>query len=227
MPASRRSLVRGVATGQAAGTVAIPLALHVSARIAERDADDFVYDATQLANALRDLIDAIDPDGVPVSDADVLLTGCATTQDIVGSEQLKAALEATRRLRTSFGEGIALVAVLPSPAAVADRTDAKGAAAANAVLALGKEFLAAGADVLVIQDKTELPGAPLMTLANIARFHQAAALSHSTERYGLPATAQADLEAPVGLPGLMLTPGSLARDTDIAVLRDWVIAVRC
>jgi hypothetical protein len=38
-------------------------------------------------------------------------------------------------------------------------------------------------------------------LANVDRFHQAVALSQGTER-------------------VVLTPGPLARDTDIAVLRD-------
>jgi hypothetical protein len=222
---SRRALVRGVAAGQVPGTVAVPLALHVSARIAERDAEEFVYDPTQLANALRDLADAVDPDGVPVCDAGVLLADCQTVADIVASEQLTAAVEATRRLRTSFGDAIALVAVLPGPAAIA-RVAGAGTASADAVLALGKEFLAAGADVLIVQDEDELPGAALTTLANVARFHQAAALSHGTERYGLTATAPVDLHAPAHVAGVAVTPGSLARDTDLSVLRDWVTAVR-
>ena len=92
--------------------------------------------------------------------------------------------------------------------------------------ALGKEFLAAGADVLVVQDEDELPGAALTTLANVARFHQAAALSHGTERYGLTATVPVDLHAPAHVAGVAVTPGSLARDTDLSVLRDWVTAVR-
>ena len=58
------------------------------------------------------------------------------------------------------------------------------------------------------------------------RFHQAAALSHVVARYGLPATVQFDLHAPAHVPGIALTPGPLARDTDILVLRDWVTAVR-
>jgi hypothetical protein len=226
MPASRRATARSVAGGQGAGTVAIPLALHVSARIAERDAEDFVYDPTQLANALRDLADAVDPDGVPVCDPQVLLDGCQTAGDVAGSEQLKAAVEVTRRLRATFGEGIALAAVLPGPAAIADRVGATGAAAAETVLALGKEFLAAGADLLIVEDDDELPGTALTTLANIARFHQAAALSHGAARYGLPATVPVGLEAPASVPGVVVTPGALARDTDIAVLRDWVAAVR-
>lgn|SRR5271165_117004 len=220
---SRRALVRGVAAGQVPGAVAVPLALHVSARIAERDAEEFVYDPTELANALRDLIDAIDPDGVPVCDPGVLLADCRTAAGIITSQQLAAAVEATRRLRASSGDAIALVAVLPGPAAIARVT---GAADADAVLALGKEFLAAGADVLVIQDEDELPGAALTTLANVARFHQAAALSHGTERYGLTATVPVGLHAPAHVVGVAVTPGSLARDTDLSVLRDWVTAAR-
>jgi hypothetical protein len=93
-------------------------------------------------------------------------------------------------------------------------------------LALGKEFLAAGADLLIVEDDDELPGTALTTLANIARFHQAAALSHGAARYGLPATVSVGLEAPASVPGVVVMPGALARDTDIAVLRDWVAAVR-
>jgi hypothetical protein len=116
--------------------------------------------------------------------------------------------------------------VLPGPAAIARHTATTGAVAADIVLALGKEFLAAGADVIVVHDEAEVPGTPLTTLANVARFHQAAALSHAVERYGLPATVPLDLYAPAHVPGVALTPGSLARDTDITVLRDWVAAVR-
>src|SRR5690242_2788987 len=123
---SRRALVRGVAAGQVPGTVAVPLALHVSARIAERDAEEFAYDPTQLANALRDLVDAVDPDGVPVCDPGVLLADCQTVGDVVTSEQVAAAVEATRRLRTSFGDAIALVALLPGPAAIARHTGVTG-----------------------------------------------------------------------------------------------------
>jgi hypothetical protein len=221
--ATPRAMAREIAAGRAAGTLAVPLALHVAARIAERDASEFVYDATQLANALRDLIDAIGPDGVPVCDPGVLLAGCRTAGDVVASGQLKAAVEATRRLRASFGDRIALAAVLPGPAALAVLAEA---AVADIVLALGKEFLAAGADVLLVQDEVEAPGMSLATLANVARFHQAAALSHAVPRYGLPPTVPVDLHAPVSVRGVAVTPGSLPRDTDISVLCDWVASVR-
>ena len=223
-----RSAARALAAGQPGATLAIPRALHVSARIAERDAEDFVCDATQLANALRDLIEAVGPDGVPVTDAGVLLAGYAGTGSLLASEQLSAALEATGRLRASYGDAIVLAAVLPGPAVIATAAGAAGAdgAAADAVLALGREFLAARADVLIVHDDGELPGTSLGTLANIARFHQALALAHPAERYGLPAVSACGLRSPAHVPGVAVTSESLPRDTDLAVLRDWVTAVR-
>lgn len=221
-----RAVIRGLAAGRESGTLAVPLALHVSARIQERDAEDFVYDATQLANALRDLIEAVDPDGVPVSDVEVLLANCTTAEQMLGSEQLKAALEATRRLRSSYGDAIALVAVVPGPATITSRLGADGPAAADAIVTLGKEFLAAGTDVIIVHDVTEAPGVSLSTLANVARFHQGVALTHAVQRYGLAAATPVELEAPTTVPGVAVTPVSLARDTDIAVLSDWVSTVR-
>ncbi|MGD0928405.1 MAG: hypothetical protein ABR926_24795 [Streptosporangiaceae bacterium] len=226
-----RAVARSLAAGQPGGTLAVPLALHVSARIAERDAEDFVYDPTQLANALRDLIEAVGPDGVPVTDPAVLLAGCTTAESILASEQLKVALEATRRLRASYGDAIALAAVLPGPATIAGQALPAGAAWASAVAAgvvvdLGREFLAAGADLLIVADHEELPGTSLATLANVARFHQALALSHTVARYGLPAAAPQDLSSPAQVRGVAVTPESLTRLTDLAVLRDWVAAVR-
>ncbi len=232
-----RSVARALAAGQPGGTLAIPRALHVSARIAERDAEDFVCDATQLANALRDLIEAVGPDGVPVTDAGVLLAGYAGTGSVLASEQLTAALEATGRLRATYGDAIVLAAVLPGPAVIAAAAGGAGgaagagpagadAAAAGPVLALGREFLAAGADVLIVHDDGELPGTSLGTLANIARFHQALALAYPAGRYGLPAVAACGLRSPAHVPGVAVTSESLTRDTDLAVLRDWVTAVR-
>lgn len=226
-----RAVARALAAGQPGGTLAVPLALHVSARIAERDAEDFLYDATQLANALRDLIEAVGPDGVPVTDPAVLLAGCASAESVLASDQLKVALEATRRLRAAYGDAIALAAVLPGPAAIAGlagpaETAGVSAGPADVVVGLGREFLAAGADVVIVADHEELPGTSLATLANVARFHQALALSHTAVRYGLPSAAAQDLHSPGHVAGVAVTPGSLARDTDIAVLRDWVDGVR-
>jgi hypothetical protein len=126
-------------------------------------------------------------------------------------------VEAARRLRASFGNRIALAAVLPGPGLISAHGLSAGAGAADVVLALGKEFLAAGADVLLVQDETEAPGMSLATLANVARFHQAAALSHAVARYGLPPTVPVALHAPVSVRGVAVTPGPLPRDTDISV----------
>ena len=219
-------MVRALASGQRGYTLAVPLALHVSARIAERDPEDFLRDPTQLANALRDLIEAVEPDGVPVTDAAVLLAGCTSTAQLTASEQLTTALEATRRLRASYGDRIALLAALPGPAAVAGDLGGPGSDAAKTVVSLGREFLAAGADVILVGDESELPGAALSTLANIARFHQGVALSYPADRYGLTAATVVPLDAPSVGAGITATDELLARETDLGVLRQWVSAVR-
>ena len=221
-----RHIVRALLSGQRGGVLAVPLALQVAARIQERDAEDFVHDATQLANALRDLVDAVDPDGVPVTAPEVLLDGCGSTSALAASDQLSVAVEATRRLRTSLGDRIALVATLPGPATVAERCAAMPAAAADAVLALGKQFLAAGADVLLVVDEAGPAGATLSTLANIARFHQALALSHPGDRYGLAAATVVPLGSPAAGAGVTVTNEELDRRTDIGLLGDWVATVR-
>jgi hypothetical protein len=207
-----RQRVRALAQGRGDdGAVAVPLALRLAARIQERDWDDFTRDPTQLANGLRDLVDACGPDGVPVTTPEVLLDGGT---DLLGSEQGVAALEATRRLRASMGDRVALVACLPGPAALPGGSDA--------LLAAGKEFLAAGADVLVVLADH---GPPLGTLANVARFHQALALG-CCDAHGLPVVARVPLHAPLPTPGVVLTTEDLPRDTDVSVLEDWVDAVR-
>ncbi len=223
---SPRHALRAIAVGDGGGVLAVPLALHVSARIQERDAEDFVYDATQLANALRDLIEAVNPDGVPVTDPDVLLAECFDVTQLLGSEQLKTALEATRRLRASQGDRVVLAAVLPGPRMIADRLGADTASAGEAVLALGKQFLGAGADLILVADEEELAGTTLSTLANVARFHQAVALCHPRARYGLAATTVATLESPTAGKGVTVTERTLERQIDLAVLCDWVDAVR-
>ena len=63
-------------------------------RIAERDPEDFLYNPTQLANALQDLIEAVGPDGVPICDPSVLVDGCRSASDVLASQQLGVALEA-------------------------------------------------------------------------------------------------------------------------------------
>ncbi|MFL6135520.1 MAG: hypothetical protein ACJ72A_22135, partial [Nocardioidaceae bacterium] len=143
-----RTLVRTL-LGGGEGTLAVPLALAAAARIQERDWEDFLEDPTQLANGIRDLVDAVAPDGVPVSD-DLVLLEQASSAGLAGGPHALAAVVATERLRQSLGDRVALVSVLPGPARLA----AAGAvAAAEAILELGKKFLAAGADVVLVRDE--------------------------------------------------------------------------
>ncbi len=191
----------------------MPLGLRVAARIQERDWDDFTCDPTQLANGLRDLADACGPDGVPVSSAETLLAG---GPDPLAGEQGQAALEATRRLRASFGDRLVLIACLPGPASLAGGRDA--------LLDVGKQFLAAGVDVLVVlghhADEPQLG-----TLANVARFHQALAVGCCGAQ-GLPEAERVPLADPRPVPGLVLTAEELPGDTDLSLLEDWVDGVR-
>jgi hypothetical protein len=211
-PLAPRQRVRALAQRRGDGRgIAVPLAHRLAARIQERDWEDFTCDPTQLANGLRDLADAVDPDGVAVSLPEVLLEG---GRDVSASEQTAAALEATRRLRTSFGDRLALLAVLPGPA------DVEGGAAG--ILACAKEFLGAGADGVVVLGP---PDGSLSTLANVARFHQAVALGDDPG-HGLPLVERRSLNDPAAGGGVVLTDVSLDRDTDVSVLEDWVLAVR-
>lgn len=207
-----RQRVRGLARRQGDGRgIAVPLALRLAARIQERDWEDFTCDPTQLANGLRDLADAVAPDGLAVTSPDVLLE---SGTDVLGSDQGVAALEATRRLRTSMGDRVALIACLPGPAAVEGGADA--------VLAAAKEFLTAGADGIVVLGA---PGGPLATLANVARFHQAVALGDGPA-HGLPVVERRPFEDPSPGAGVVLTAEPLPRDADVSELADWVVAVR-
>jgi len=207
-----RSRVRALAQRQGDGRgIAVPLAHRLAARIQERDWEDFTCDPTQLANGLRDLADAVGPDGLAVCLPDVLLEGGA---DVLASEQGAAAVEATRRLRASMGDRVALVACLPGPA------DVTGSA--HGVLAAAKEFLAAGADGIVVLGA---PSGSLSTLANVARFHQAVALGDDAS-HGLPVVERRPLAQPSPAVGLVLTDVHLARGTDVSELEDWVTAVR-
>lgn len=207
-----RTRVRALAQRRGDGRgIAVPLAHRLAARIQERDWKEFTRDPTQLANGLRDLADAVAPDGLAVCLPDVLLEGGA---DLLGSEQGTAAVEATRRLRASMGDRIALAACLPGPAEITGGADG--------LLAAAKEFLAAGADAIVVLGG---PSGSLSTLANVARFHQALALGDDAA-HGLPVVERRALAAPSPAAGLVLTDVHLARDADVSELEDWVDAVR-
>ena len=207
-----RTRVRALAQRRGDGRgIAVPLAHRLAARIQERDWAEFTCDPTQLANGLRDLAEAVAPDGLAVCLPDVLLEG---GPDLLGSEQSAAAREATARLRTTFGDRVALLAVLPGPA------EADGGPAG--VLAAAKEFLAAGADGIVVLGR---PAGSLSTLANVARFHQAVALGDEAA-HGLPVVDRRTLAEPAPAVGIVLTDVHLPRETDVSELEDWVAAVR-
>jgi hypothetical protein len=211
-PLAPRQRVRALAQRRGDGRgIAVPLAHRLAARIQERDWEDFTCDPTQLANGLRDLAEAVAPDGVAVTLPDVLLEGGA---DVLGSDQGAAAVEATRRLRASMGDRMALLACLPGPGAV------DGGAAG--VLAAAKEFLAAGADGIVVLGS---PEGSLSTLANVARFHQAVALG-DTAAHGLPVVERRSLTDSAPAAGVVVTDVHLPRETDVSELEDWVLAVR-
>lgn len=206
-----RTRVRALAQRRGDGRgVAIPLAHRLAARIQERDWEDFTCDPTQLANGLRDLADAVGPDGLAVCLPDVLLEGGA---DVLASAQGSSAVEATRRLRASMGDRLALIACLPGPGEVEGGT--------GGVLVAAKEFLAAGADAIVVLGP---PAGSLSTLANVARFHQALALGDD-EAHGLPVVERRSLAERSPAVGVVLTSEHLGRETDVSELEDWVAAV--
>ena len=211
-PLAPRQRVRALALRRGDGRgIAVPLAHRLAARIQERDWEDFTCDPTQLANGLRDLADAVGPDGLAVALPDVLLEGGPA---LLTSQQGWAALEATRRLRMSMGDRLGLLACLPGPGAVVGGADG--------VLAAAKEFLAAGADGVIVLGAA---GGSLSTLANVARFHQAVALGDDAA-HGLPVVERRSLSAPTPAVGVVLTSEHLARETDVSELEDWVAAVR-
>lgn len=217
-----RALARTI-LGGGEGTLAVPLALAQAARIQERDWEDFLEDPTQLANGVRDLVDAAAPDGVPVSDDGVLLEQAAA--GLGQGPHAVAAVEAAARLRQSLGDRVALTAVLPGPSRVATTASLDPAAAAAAVQELGQQFLAAGVDIVLIRDEGT-DSQPLGTLANIARFHQALAVAYDEPAHGLPLVTRLPLSDPTPANGVVVTDGDVARDADFTLLEDWIDGVR-
>ncbi|MBP1823265.1 hypothetical protein [Mycobacterium sp. OAE908] len=210
-----RARVKALAQGRSDGRgIAIPLAGQFAARINERDWEDFIFDPTQLANGLRDLVDAVSPDGVQVTIPEALTEPGLNLQSC---EHLQVALEATRRLRSSMGERVALLACLPSA------TSFSGGAAT--LTEVTKEFLAAGADVIYVLEPNSENPEPLSALANIARFHQAVAVS-TDSRLALAPVSQIPLTAPCRADGVAVTETKLPRDIDLHLLEEWIDAVR-
>jgi hypothetical protein len=210
-----RARVKALAQGRGDGRgIAIPLAGQVAARINERDWEDFIFDPTQLANGLRDLVDAVSPDGVQVTLPEALSGSGLSLQSC---EHLRVALEATRRLRSSMGQRVALLACLPWAGSFSG-----GAATLTEVT---KEFLAAGADVIYVLEPSSEHPEPLSALANMARFHQAVAVS-TDSRLSLAPVSQIPLTAPRRADGVAITETELPRDIDLPLLEEWIDAVR-
>jgi len=184
-------------------TLAVPLALRLAAKIAERPWDTFLTDPTQLANGLGDLLDAVRPDGVPVTLPAVL------ARDATGIRR-DTALEATRRLRTTVRDEAVLITVLD--------------AAADTVLDDVTAFLAAGVDGVVLDG--DVPADTARTIGNMTRFHRAMVHVLGPGASGLAGAELVPLDVPVPRTGLVLTEGEVPADCSIPTMQDWVAAVR-
>lgn len=211
-------------------TLAVPLALRLAARIQERPLDGYFEDPTQLANGLSDFHGAVGPDGVVVTDPEVLADEVATASatSLVSAPRTATALEATRRLKATVGESAVVVAVLPGPMSIAEgRADA--GTAGEVAEALGKAFLDAGIDVIVFAEPDGADVAEhearLRTIANMARFHRALTYLRGTKVSFMDAPMALSLEDPRPAEGLVLTEHDLSTDTDITLVQDWVAAV--
>jgi hypothetical protein len=195
MPLTPRAKAQAIASGRGGRhTLAVPLAPRLAARIAERPWEAFLTDPTQLANGLGDLLEAVRPDGLVVT---------SPTMTADAPEHREAALEATRRLRTSQGDAAVLLAVLAGPD----------------VLDEVKAFLDAGVDGVVLTGDVEAGVA--RTVGNVCRFHRA--MAHGP---GLAELVVHPLDEPAPSTGLVLTDGECGVDTDVTTLVDWVAAVR-
>jgi len=224
-----RTRAQAIATGRdGQHTLAVPRALRLAARIQERPLDEFFTDPTQLANGLTELIEAVHPDGVVVTEPDVLEEEITSTTELATSPRISTAVEATHRLRNTSGDTIALVALLPGPARIAAHTgDQEGAA--EIAQTLVQTFLGAGLDAAVLVEHRDADVAahqdPLRTIANMARFHRALTHLLGAPSSVLPAPSVVPLDLPQPAAGLVLTDGDLPTDTDITLVQDWVAAV--
>lgn len=199
-PRARAQAIAGRRGGQ--HTLAVPIALRLAAKIAERPWEAFLTDPTQLANGLGDLLQAVRPDGVAVTLPEVLA-------DDGGGARLQAALEATRRLRATVRDEAVVIAVLGPEPAVVDTVRA---------------FLDAGVDGVVLAG--EVPADQARTIGNVARFHRAMAHVLGPGASGLPGADVVPVDAPVAKSGLVLTDGEVPADTTIPAVQDWVATVR-
>jgi hypothetical protein len=218
-----------LAGGGSQHALAVPLALRLAARIQERQLDGYLTDPTQLANGLRDFLQAVAPDGLVITDPDALADEITATDPgaLAAAPRVSAALEAARRLRGTVGDTAVLVAVLPGPAAVAGRRAGRSDAA-EVVRVLAREFLGAGADVILLAEKdgAATDEATLRTIANMARFHRALSYLSDATAACMAGPAVVPLDRPVSARGLVVTERDLPLDTSMTAVQDWVTAVR-
>jgi hypothetical protein len=171
-----------------------PLVLAQAAEIEALPVEQFLTDATKLANGLRALHTAFGTDVIVTASADDLaaaaagdLAAAAGAGSPAAHPRVAAAVEATRRLAVTADDA-ALAVALCGPAGLAAQlghSPADHAALETCgvvLLALAKAFLEAGANLLLLVEAEPLPAASaggwrsaVTPLVNVARFHQAAA----------------------------------------------------
>ncbi|MBK8960522.1 MAG: hypothetical protein IPM80_19430 [Proteobacteria bacterium] len=233
-----RKRVQAMAQGRGRGErVVVPLAFEVAARISARPLDEFRNDATQLANGLGELQQAVAADGVVCALASRMEWDSAAgagldVERITAQGAVGASLEACRRLREVHGDQLVLLAGLSGPATLAAQFEVDLTAACAAFAALTKAFCAAGADVILLMEDAgcECGGEDwqdgVKTAANIARFHQALLLAWDGVG-GVAAPVQVALSAPAASGvGIVTTEAVVPAEADIAMLRHWVTTVR-
>lgn len=182
--------------GDGRHTLAVPLALRLAAKICERPWEEFTTDPTQLANGLADLLEAVRPDGVTL-----MSPGAGVALD--------AAVEATRRLRTTVRDEAVLIAVLAPDGDLLDTVTA---------------LLDAGIDGVVL-DGALAPDLA-RTVGNMARFHRVMAHVLGPGSAGLPGAEAVRLDAPAAGSGLVLTDGEVPVENGIAAVQGWLAGVR-
>lgn len=235
-PARKRAQAIAQGRGRSERLV-IPLAFEVAARISARPLAEFRNDATQLANGLGELQQALQADGVVCALASRMEWESAASagldaDHIVAHGAVAASLEACRRLREVHGDNLAVLAGLTGPASLAAQFAVDVGVACGAFGALVKAFCAAGADVILLLEDADPDCSGdawqdgVKTAANIARFHQASLLAWNGAG-GLAAPHTVALTAPAasGL-GIITTAELVPADADIALLRHWVNTVK-
>lgn len=235
MPPRKRAQAMAQGRGRDAQLV-VPLAFDVAALVSARPLGAFRTEPTQLANGLLELFRATGADGICCCLAGGLEWEGVDTLDpdrVAEGARVAASLEATRRLRSTVGDDAALVAGLTGPRALAHHLGGSVERSGEVVVALARRFCEAGTDVVLLfedagraDDDDEIWTEALKTVFNVVRFHRGLTFLMGADG-PLPKPATVDLaDRAVGPAGLVTTPGVVAADSGIALLIDWVKAVR-